>query len=137
MIQNEKKKIKIAQIGLGHDHAPMALRSILKQEEIFEFCGLYIPNNELDAFPEKVQEFSYVKKISLEEILNSSEIEAVAIETEEKYLTKYSMLVAEQNKHIHMDKPGGMELDKFEKLIEVVKEKKVQFHTGYMYRYNP
>ena len=50
MIKNDKNKIKIVQIGLGHDHAPMALRSILKQEDIFEFCGLYIPENEIDTF---------------------------------------------------------------------------------------
>lgn len=137
MIKNDKNKIKIVQIGLGHDHAPMALRSILKQEDIFEFCGLYIPENEIDTFCEKVSEFSYVKSITLEELLNNPEIEAVVIETEEKNLTKYALLTAEHGKHIHMDKPGGMELSDFEKLIDIVKEKKVQFHTGYMYRYNP
>lgn len=137
MIQNEKRKIKIAQIGLGHDHAPMVLRSILKQDDIFEFRGLYIHENEIDVFSEKVSEFSYVKTITLEEILNNSEIEAVAIETEERFLTQYSLLAAKHGKHIHMDKPGGMKLSDFEKLIDVVKEKKIQFHTGYMYRYNP
>ena len=36
-----------------------------------------------------------------------------------------------------MDKPGGTELCDYEKLIDLVKSKKLQFHTGYMYRYNP
>ena len=36
-----------------------------------------------------------------------------------------------------MEKPGGVCLTDFEKLIETVKDNKTVFHTGYMYRYNP
>lgn len=134
---NKNRKIKIVQIGLGHDHAPMALRSILKNEDVFEFAGLYLPENEEVDFKEKSDEFKDIKRISLGEILNDSEIQAVAIETEEKNLTNYSLLAAEHNKHIHMDKPGGFELSDFEKLVRTVKKKNLVFHTGYMYRYNP
>lgn len=129
------KKVKIAQIGLGHDHAPNTIRSLIKQNDIFEFAGLYLPENE-EIYKGKLND-GEVKEISLEEILENPEIEAVAIETEEKNLTKYSLMAAEHGKHIHMDKPGGLELCDFEKLIETVKTKNVQFHAGYMYRYNP
>jgi len=32
----------------------------------------------------------------------------LVIETEEIYLTKYALMVAEAGKHLHMEKPGGM-----------------------------
>jgi len=73
----------------------------------------------------------------VEEILNDPDIEAVAIETDEIYLTKYALLAAEHGKHMHMEKPGGRELPEFEKLIHTMKETGKVFHTGYMYRYNP
>lgn len=46
-------------------------------------------------------------------------------------------MAAEHKKHIHMEKPGGVQLSDFEKLISIVKNNKTIFHTGYMYRYNP
>lgn len=36
-----------------------------------------------------------------------------------------------------MDKPGGVDDEEYDKLIDIVKEKNLVFHTGYMYRYNP
>jgi len=36
-----------------------------------------------------------------------------------------------------MEKPGGVGLEAFEKMIEAVKSGNKTFHTGYMYRYNP
>jgi len=66
-----------------------------------------------------------------------NEIEAVTVETEEIYLTKYATLVATHKKHIHMEKPGGLELAAFEKLIDMIKNNGTVFHIGYMYRYNP
>ena len=75
--------------------------------------------------------------MTLDEILNDPTIDAVTVETEEKYLTKYAYLAALKNKHIHMEKPGGTNLDEFEKLTNTIKDKGIVFHICYMYRYNP
>ncbi len=47
--------------------------------------------------------FEGYQRMTVEEILNNPEIEAVAIETEEIYLTKYVQMAAEHGKHIHME----------------------------------
>ena len=36
-----------------------------------------------------------------------------------------------------MEKPGGVDLKEFERLISFVKQNNLVFHIGYMYRYNP
>ena len=132
------KKIKIAQIGTSlNSHGCFIFDSLKKQSDIFEVVGYALPENEREKFPEKMDVFEGYKEMSVEEILKNSEIDAVAIETEEIYLTKYATLAAHHGKHIHMEKPGGQDLSEFEKLISLVKEKKLTFHTGYMYRYNP
>ena len=46
--------------------------------------------------------------MTVEEILEDPDIEAVVVETEEIYLFKYASLAADAGKHIHMEKPGGL-----------------------------
>ena len=81
--------------------------------------------------------FEGFREMDVEEILKDPEIKAVTVETEEVYLSKYALLAAQHGKHIHMEKPGGVNLAEFGALIEAVKKNQTVFHTGYMYRYNP
>ena len=132
------RKIKIAQIGTSmNSHGNSIINSLKKNSDVFELVGYHFPEKEHEKFSGKLPMFEGIKELTLEEILNNPEIEAVAIETEELYLTKYALLAAEHKKHIHMEKPGGIVLHDFERLIEIVKNNKTVFHTGYMYRYNP
>ncbi len=132
------KKVRIAQIGTSrYSHGNSIIKSLLKQSDLFEVVGFVFPENEKEKFPEIMEIFRDLKELSLEEVLNDPTIEAVAVETEEKYLTKYALLAAKAGKHIHMEKPGGFDLDAFEEFINEVKKSGKVLHTGYMYRYNP
>ena len=132
------RKVKIAQIGTSvNSHGNDIFNSLKRNSDIFEIVGVAFPENEREKFPERMVSFEGYKELTVEEILNDPEIEAVAVETEEVNLTKYALMAAEHKKHIHMEKPGGREPLDFEKLIQTVKRNKTVFHTGYMYRYNP
>ncbi len=84
-----------------------------------------------------MKDFEGYREMTVEELLNNPEIEAVAVETEEIYLTKYALMVANAGKHLHMEKPGGRELADFEKLVDILKAKNLTLSLGYMYRFNP
>ena len=132
------KKIRIAQIGTSqYSHGTMIWRSLLKQSDIFEVVGYHFPENEREKFPKEMAAFEGYRELTLEEILNDPTIEAVTVETEEIYLSKYALLAAQHGKYIHMEKPGGRELKDFETLIDTVKQNRTVLHIGYMYRYNP
>ena len=132
------KKIKIAQIGTSaYSHGSQIFESFKKQSDLFEVVGYALPENERGKFPERMWCFDSYPEMSIEEILSNPEIEAVSIETEEIYLTKYALMAAEHGKHVHMEKPGSPDLESFERLIETARRNKTVFHTGYMYRYNP
>ncbi len=132
------KKIKIAQIGLNeYSHSVEIFESLQKQSDIFEIVGYALPENEEKRLPNKAARLQNYKKMTVEEILSDPEIEAVTIETDEIYLTKYALMAAKAGKHIHMEKPGGIDICDFEKLINEMKKSGKVFHTGYMYRYNP
>ncbi len=132
------RKIKAAIIGTSLlSHGVPIFESIIKQSDIFDFAAYNLPENEREKYPDVVKIFDGYTELTLDEILNDKEIEAVFIETEEKYITKYAKMASDSGKHIHMEKPGGFDLDKYEELIKTVKKNGKVFHTGYMYRYNP
>lgn len=132
------RKIKIAQIGINtNSHSNEIFGSLKKQSDIFEIAGYVLPENERERIPHKVNDYADYKELALDEVLNDPQIEAVIIETDEIYLTKYALMAAKAGKHIHMEKPGGISLMDFEDLITVMKNTGKVFHIGYMYRYNP
>lgn len=136
------KRLKVAQLGVGHDHASAVINTLKLQNDIYELVGYAIvpeDSGNLPRFSYEGQKGAYegVPCLSVDELLNYPGLDAVFIETEDRVLTKYSIMAAEKGLHVQMDKPGGIEDDEFDRLIDIVKEKKLVFHTGYMYRYNP
>lgn len=137
-MKGNMKKIKIAQIGTsGNSHGKDIWKSILKQTDIFDVAGYALPENEREKFPGNMDCFEGYPEMTVEDILTDPEIEAVVVETEEIYLTKYALMAANAGKHLHMEKPGGRELSDFEELISILKSKALTFSLGYMYRHNP
>ncbi len=134
------KKMKVVQIGIGHDHATSAFNSILKQDDVFDVVGFAVPEREEEKYAARIAEYRDQRGVpyySVEELLALPDIEGAVIETEERNLSKYAIMAAERGLHLHLDKPGGFELADFEKLVEICKEKKLALCLGYMYRFNP
>lgn len=132
------KKIKIAQIGTSvYSHGNDIFHTLKKLDDLFEIVGFCFPEKEREKFPEKMKDFEGYPELSLEEIWSNPEIEAVAVETEEIYLTKYATMAAKAGKHIHCEKPGSQDPEAFENLIRLAESTGNVLHFGYMYRYNP
>ena len=132
------KKVRIAQIGTSlMSHGNFVWNSLLRQNDIFEVVGFAFPENEREKFPEQMKPYEGYHEMTVEEILSDPTIDAVAVETEEIYLTKYATMVAKAGKHLHMEKPGSQVLSDFEEMIETMRQSGKVFSTGYMYRYNP
>lgn len=132
------KPIKIAFIGVNENsHYRQVLTRIWQLTDLFEVAGIAFPENEKERLPQNCAHFAELPELTVEQILNDPTIEAVAVETDEIYCTKYALLAAKAGKHVHMEKPGGRELADFEELIATVKEKDLIFCPGYMYRFNP
>lgn len=134
-----EKKIKIAQIGMMHDHATACLSSLMKQSDIFDLCGV-CPITEKGK--KRLSDFLGQKEnapsvLSLDELFSIEGLEAVCIETEEELATEYAQECADRGLAIYVDKPGSASPYAFRKLIETVKEKELAFQMGYMYRFNP
>ena len=130
--------IRIAQIGTSrYSHGNFIFDALKKSPDIFEIAGYAMPEGEEAKFPENMAAFQGFPRLTVEEICEDSGIQAVAVETEECFLTKYALLAARAGKHIHMEKPGSDYVEEFDALIDTMKANRTVFHTGYMYRYNP
>lgn len=131
------RKIKVAQIGAGHDHASAAITAMKLMPEIFDIAGFCVVPGDEELYEKSVKAYEGVKKMTVEEIFEIPDLDAVVIETEDRRLTEYAQMAADRGLHIQMDKPGSASDEDFDKLIDTVKKNKTVFHTGYMYRYNP
>ncbi len=131
-----ERNIKIGIFGVGHNHAANAIRT-LKQNENIEIVGLC---EEDPTMLERRREenpgvYDGIHVYTKQELLNMG-LDAAMVETSVPDLVPQAIECAEHGLHIHMDKPAGTDLAAYQKLLTILKEKKLVYQTGYMYRYN-
>lgn len=131
------KKLKVIQVGVGHDHASGAMSTLKSLPDMFEIAGLVIPEeDELEFYEIQKPAYDGVKRLTLEQALNSG-ADAAVIETADRLLTKYALIFAEAGFAVQMDKPGGTDQGEFERLTDLWEKKSLRIQLGYMYRFNP
>ena len=132
------RKIKVVQIGTGHDHAPASMKTLRLLDDLFEVLGyVFVNDGEQSIENEKNPCFSGIKKLTLEEAFAISDLDAVVIETDDSLLTKYASLALRRGLAVQMDKPGSQSIKEFNETFDYAYKNHLVIHTGYMYRYNP
>ena len=129
------EKIKLGQIGIGHNHGEAKMKAARKFPELFEIVGYAEENPRWIEKRAELAGYEGLTRMSVEEIIEKSD--AVLIESDAWDLTKYAKMCAEAGKHIHMDKPAGSTLEEYKYILDTAKAKNLVFQLGYMYRYNP
>ncbi len=129
------KKIRLGQIGIGHNHGEAKMKGARKFPELFEIVG-YAEENE--SWVEKrggLSGYEGLPRLSVEEVIAHSD--AILVESDVWNLTKYATMCVEAGKHIHMDKPASGTLEEYKHVLDTAKAKDLVVQLGYMYRYNP
>lgn len=127
--------LRVAQIGVGHDHAADIMQALRKMPQYFDILGYAAEDEPVSV--ENAPVYGGVPRMTAEQILSLPDLDAVFVESSEEYLVKYAQRAAERGLGVHMDKPGSFSLPDFSALVQTVKQKDVAFSVGYMYRYNP
>ena len=128
------KKLKIGQIGIGHNHGEGKMLSVRKFPELFEVIGYAEENEEWVAKRGHLSAYKDLPRLSVEEILEKSDV--ILVECDVWNLTKTAKMCIDAGKHVHIDKPASGTLAEFEELLNLAKEKNLTVQLGYMYRYN-
>ena len=128
-------KLKIGQIGIGHNHGEAKMLTVRKFPELFEVIGYAEENERWIEKRGNNQGYEGLPRLSVEEIIEGSD--AVLIESDVWDLTKYAKMCIDAGKHIHMDKPASGTLEEYKALLDSAKAQGLVVQLGYMYRYNP
>jgi predicted dehydrogenase len=129
------KKIKIGQIGIGHNHGEAKMQAIRKFPELFEIVGFAEENERWIEKRGANIGYEGLPRMSVEEVIAKSD--AILVESDVWDLTKYAKMCIDAGKHIHMDKPASGTLEEYKYVLDTAKEKNLVVQLGYMYRYNP
>lgn len=131
------KKLKIGQIGIGHNHGAAKMETVRKFPEIFDVTGVAEPDPSWLEKRGNLPAYQGLPLLTVEELLDTPGLDALLIETDVKDLMRYARLAVERGFPIHMDKPGGENYGEFRALIEAARQKNIPVQMAYMYRYNP
>ena len=129
--------IRVGQIGTKHAHASGHIKTIRKYPQHFEVVGVVEPDTRRRDEVGQDDDYRGLKWMTEEELLNTPELEAVAVETEVRDLLATAQRCVDAGLHIHLDKPAGDTLSDLERLHATAASKGLTIQMGYMFRYNP
>lgn len=129
------KPIKIAQIGVGHEHASVTMQTLRDLPEYFEVVGFASEPRPVIRNADHAA-YQGIKLMSVDELLATPGLQAVAIESNMKDAPDYALQCMQRNLHIHLDKPGGEAFDPFKQLADGCRKRYLILQLGYMYRNN-
>lgn len=128
-------KLKIGQIGIGHNHGSGKMEAVRKFSELFEIVGYAEEDERWRRERQDLEAYRGLPLLPVEDLLQRAD--AVLVESDVCNLTKYAQMCVDAGKHIHMDKPASGTLKEFQTMLGTARRKELTVQLGYMYRYNP
>ncbi len=136
--EKPKKRIKVGQIGVGHEHASGKMATFRKLSDQYEVVGIVEPDPALRKSRENNSVYKGLTWMTEEQLLNTKDLRAVAVEVDadDDHLMDIAGRCINADMHIHLDKPGGESFSKFKKVLDEAGRRKLTVQLGYMYRNN-
>jgi len=100
----ESAKIKVGQIGTKHAHASGKMDTLRQFSDLYEVVGVVEPDAQRRQQLAESETYRDLKWMSEEELLNTSGLQAVAVETEVRQLLPVAERCVAAGMHIHLDK---------------------------------
>ena len=131
-------KIRIGQIGTGHDHASGKMATLRRLADFYEVVGVVEEENPEFAETHRANKaYEGLKWMTEDELLNTPGLQAIALETNVLELADTATRCMARGLHMHYDKPGGDTLEPFKQVLAGCKARGLAVQLGYMYRNNP
>ena len=134
------ERIKLVQVGMTHEHAGGKMATLRKMEDIFEIVGV-VDDRETVQMPFYYnsigKEYDGLRKMTMEEALADTSIQAALIEVPNNETVKTALPFMEKGLALHVEKPAGLNLEDYKKLLDGCKAKNLPFQMGFMFRGNP
>lgn len=128
-------KIRVGLVGTSHAHAAGKL-AVLKQYPDFDVVGVCESDAVERAARNKDKLFANVRWVSEEALLSDSSVQLLAVEGWVRDNVAAARRAVQAGKHVHLDKPAGMNLSDFRALLAEAQSRNRLVQMGYMFRYN-
>ena len=134
-----KERIKVGQIGIGHNHASAKMATFRKLSDHYEVVGVVEPDPEWRKKRGNQSAYRDLPWMTEEQLLNTKGLQAVAVEVDpgDDHLMDITARCIDAGMHVHLDKPGGESFSAFKKVLDEAGRRQLAVQLGYMYRYNP
>lgn len=129
-------KINVIVIGIGHHHADEVMQGLNKHSQ-YNVLGYYEQDEAVLNKKKDSVLYKKLKQYSYEEILADDTVQALFIEAPAEYQVDYAEKFLSIGLPVHFDKPVGLDYQKTSALFNKMRDRKISFQIGYMYRYNP
>ena len=130
------KPVRMAQYGTKHGHAAGKLSALQRNPDV-EFVGVYEPDSARRRALQRDSRYQGVHWFSdAHEMLNDSSIVAVASEGRNDESLPQTEEIVRAGKHVWYDKPAGDEWARWQRVVEMAREKELLIQMGYMFRYH-
>ena len=132
------QRIKIGQIGTGHEHASGKMGTFRKLSDHYEVVGIVEPDPALRKKYENSSTYKGLPWMTEEELLSTKGLQAVAVEvdSDDDHVMDIAGRCINAGMHIHLDKPGGESFPKFKAVLDEAGRRNLAVQVGYMYRNN-
>ncbi|HEY1065400.1 MAG TPA: Gfo/Idh/MocA family oxidoreductase [Pirellulales bacterium] len=132
-----RPKIKVAQIGVRHSHAAGKLEAIRRLSDDYEVVAIAERDAKAREAAAKSEPYLGLNWATEDDVLARDDVQAVVVETHWNDATAVALRAIEAGKHIHLDKPGGVDHAAFRAMRQRAEERGLIVQMGYMLRYNP
>lgn len=129
--------LAIGQIGAAHPHADGKLSAMLSAKDDWQVVGWAETDPDLRQIAATKAPYNRVPQLTVEELLQHQGVVALAIETRLDDATEMAHEALRSGKHIHLDKPGGIDHESFVAMHRAAESRGLTVQMGYMLRYNP
>jgi predicted dehydrogenase len=132
-----KERIKVGQIGIGHNHGAAKMESFLKLKDVYEVVGVVEPSAEWRQKREKEKAYKGLTWMTEAELFAVPGLKLVSVETDVPDLTATALRCVKAGFHVHLDKPGDESFKRFSEVLDEAGKRNLSVQLAYMFRGNP
>lgn len=130
-----KRKLRVGQIGIGHNHAEAKMNTVKMLPDEFEIIGVVEDDAEWREKRMGLPGYEDVPFMT-EDKLFAQNPDIIFVETDVWNLVRTAQKCVSRGISIHMDKPAGEDMAEYEKMLDTADATGATVQLGYMYRYN-
>jgi predicted dehydrogenase len=126
-------KIRTGMLGTQHGHFRGKLEALKKSPD-YEVVAACEPDPAALAKMKQDSRYAGLRWVSEQELLGDPSIQLIVVECKFWEAIPWGRKVIDANKHLHLEKPPGDEIESFRDLVDDAKNKKLLLQMGYVYR---